>query len=183
MPSFTESTEVMRLGQGLAVWGASIAASGSLVASLACSRPTATASPEAGASGSREVAVRVPAALMVARAIDALSVGVDPTSLAFTQVTADAGMVLGVERAAFVFPAGQAPPAYGRSAVEAGADFTVATDTWTLKQDGIPEPGTRYAAEVRFVLFQTDVPPTKGWDPHAGHYRALWSRTLRQAEE
>jgi hypothetical protein len=170
-------------GYWLAAQGVPSVAAVTVVAALACSRPAATTSPDAGPSGPHELAVRVPAALMIARAIDALSVAVDPTSLAFTSIVADTGMVLGVERTACVFPVGQAPPASGRSAVEVGADFTVAPDTWTLKQDGIPEPGTRYAAEVRFVIFQTDVPPTKGWDPHAGHYRALWSRTLHQAEE
>jgi hypothetical protein len=120
---------------------------------------------------------------MIARAIDALSVAADPSSLAFTQITADAGMVIGVEREVFVFPEGQARPTLGRSAVVPSADFAVSTDIWTTRQDGIPVPGTRYAVEVRFVLFETDVPAANGWDPHVGNYKALWSRTLRQAEE
>jgi hypothetical protein len=36
---------------------------------------------------------------------------------------------------------------------------------------------------MHLVLFETDVPPQHEWDPHAGHYKALWTRTLRQAEE
>jgi hypothetical protein len=120
---------------------------------------------------------------MITRAIDALSVSVDPAALAFTQVTADAGMVIGVEREVFVFPEGQARPAVGRTAVVPSVDFTASTDTWTIKQNGIPVLGTRYAVEVRFVLFETDVPPANGWDPHVGNYKSLWSRTLRQAEE
>ncbi len=127
--------------------------------------------------------MRVPAALRIARAIDGLSVSVDPATLAVTQVTTDAGTVIGVEREVFVFPEGRPRPAVGRSAVSPSADFTVSTDTWTRRQDGIPVPGTRYAVEGRFVLFETDVPAATGWNPHAGNYKALWSRTLRQAEE
>ena len=153
-----------------------------LLPSVACSRQALSALPDA-ASGPRELAVRVPAALMIARAIDGLSVSVDPATLALTQVTADAGMILGVEREVFVFPEGQARPAMGRSAVAPSADFTASTDTWTTGQDGIPALGTRYAVEGRFVLFETDVAVASGWNPHAGKYKALWSRTLHQAEE
>jgi hypothetical protein len=59
----------------------------------------------------------------------------------------------------------------------------VSSDTWTTRQDGIPVLGTRYAAEERFVLFETDVPAANGWNPHVGNHMALWSRTFRQAEE
>jgi hypothetical protein len=153
-----------------------------LLLSVACSRHTASTLPDE-ASGPRELTVRVPAALMIARAMDGLSVSVDPATLAFTQVMADAGMAIGVEREVLVFPEGQARPALGRSAVVPSADFTLCTDTWTTKQDGIPVPGTRYVVEVRFVLFETDAPRANGWDPHVGNYKGLWSRTLRQAEE
>jgi hypothetical protein len=154
-----------------------------LLHSVACARQTLSTSPDAEASGPREIEVRVPAALSLRRAIDSLSVAVDPASLAFTQVTADAGKVIGVEREVFVFQEGQARPASGRRGVSPGAEFTLSTDTWTAKQDGIPLPGAQYVAEVRFVLFETDVPLGSGWDPRAGYYKPLWSRTLRQAEE
>jgi hypothetical protein len=156
---------------------------GVLFPSVACSRQTLSTSPDAGAFGARALAVRVPAALRIARAIDALSVTTDSASLAFTQVTADVGMVIGVEREVFVFPEGQPCPALGRRGIVPSIDFAGSTDTWTTKQDGIPVSGTQYVVEVRFVLFETDVPPADGWDPHIGNYKALWSRTLRQAEE
>jgi hypothetical protein len=120
---------------------------------------------------------------MLSRALDALSVSVDPASLASTRVTIDKGMVVGLEREVFVFPAGLPRPAVGRRSVVSNADFAASTDTWTTKKDGIPVPGTRYIAEVSFVLFEADAPATSGWEPHAGNYKALWSRTLRQAEE
>jgi hypothetical protein len=127
--------------------------------------------------------VRVPAALEIARAIDTLSVATDPASLALTQVTAEAGMFIGLEREVFVFPEGRAPPPSGRRSVVPSVDFTANVDTWTTGHDGIPAAGTRYAVEVRFALIETDVPPAEGWKPDAGSCKTLWSRTLRQTEE
>lgn len=135
------------------------------------------------AAETRQLSVRVPAALTLARALDMLTIAVDPASLAATQVTADAGMVLGVETDVVVFAQGGERPARGRHGLSSGADFDVGTDTWTTARDGIPVPGVKYVAEVELVLFETDVPAGPMWDPHAGKYKALWTRTLRQAEE
>jgi hypothetical protein len=148
-----------------------------------CARRASSTSLAADDSGSGQVSVRVPAALRIGRALDELSVAIDPASLGLTHVAADEGMVLGVETDVFVFPQGQARPALGRHGFVAGADFVVGTNTWNAKQDGIPVRGVRYVVEMQFVLFETDVPPVHAWDPHAGKYKALWTRTLRQAEE
>jgi hypothetical protein len=121
--------------------------------------------------------------LTLARSLDSLSVGVDPASLALTQVTADPGTSLGVETHVSVFAQGQAPTTPGRHGLASGTDFAPGTSSWTSAQDGLPVPGTKYVAEMELVLFETDVPPAPRWDPHAGHYKALWTRTLRQAEE
>lgn len=67
--------------------------------------------------------------------------------------------------------------------LQSGAGFSLGIDTWSTRTDGLPVPGTKYLAEVRLVLFETDVPPQHEWDPHAGRYQALWTRTLQQAEE
>lgn len=149
-----------------------------------CSRhATSTTSVAGDAGGMRQVAVRVPAALTLARALDTLTIAVDPGSLAATEVTADPGMVVGVETDVVVFAQGGARPAEGRHGLSSGTDFDVGTDTWSTAHDGIPVPGVKYVAEMQLVLFETDVPAGHLWDPHAGKYRALWTRTLRQAEE
>jgi hypothetical protein len=127
--------------------------------------------------------VRVPAALILSRGLDTLSVSIDPASLADTEVTADPGMLLGVESDTAVFPVGREPPAAGRKSYASGASFSLSTATWSTHADGIPVSGTRYVAEMRLVLFETDVPPQHEWDPHSGRFKALWTRTLRQAEE
>ena len=148
----------------------------------ACTRH---ASPPSGldASAPALVSVRVPAGLSLARALDSLSVAVDPGSLAVTQVTVDPGMTLGVETRTTVFARGQPPPPPGRHGFASGADFTLGEDIWNTAQDGLPVPGTKYVAQVELVLFETDVPPGPKWNPHAGRYVALWTRTLQQGEE
>jgi hypothetical protein len=147
--------------------------------SAACSRQ---ASPSLDA-GPKQVTVRVPAGLSLERALDTLTVAVDPGSLAATQVAVDPGMVLGVESDVVVFPRGGERPARGRHGLSSGTSFDLGDDTWQSARDGLPVPGVKYVAEVELVLFETDVPAGHLWDPRAGRYRALWTRTLRQAEE
>ena len=154
-----------------------------LVLSEGCARHTPSTSAVADASGLVEVSVRVPAALSVARAMDTLSVAIDPASLGSMEVTAHAGMVLGVEADVFVFPQGMSRSVLERHVVVPGVDFDAGASTWGTSRDGVPAPETRYVVEVRLVLFETDVPAATTWDPHAGNFSALWTRTLRQAEE
>jgi hypothetical protein len=134
-------------------------------------------------SGPYVQSVRVPAALILSRGLDTLSVSIDPASLADIEVSVDPGMLLGIESDTRVFPVGKEPPDAGRKGYASGARFSLATSTWSTHGDGIPVPGTRYVAETRLVLFETDVPPQHEWDPHAGRFQTLWTRTLRQAEE
>ncbi len=153
-----------------------------LVALASCRQAPTTAS-GGDASGPHPQTVRVPGALSLSRGLDSLSVSIDPTSLAETKVTADPGMFLGVESETVVFPVGQKPPPVGRKGYASGASFSLGALTWSSRTDGLPVPGSRYVAEMRLVLFETDVPPQHEWDPHSGRYQALWTRTLRQAEE
>jgi len=156
---------------------------GGILVLSACTRQTPTATREVDASGPHVQSVRVPAALSLSRGLDTLSVSIDPASLADTEVTVDPGMFLGVESDTVVFAVGQQPPPSGRKGHASGTDFSLGTSTWSTRADGIPAPGTRYVAEMRLVLFETDVPTQHEWDPHSGRYKALWKRTLQQAEE
>jgi hypothetical protein len=160
-------------------------ATSALVAVLlfGCARRTSSMPPSADASGSVELSVRVPAALAVARAIDTLSVTVDPASLGLMQVTTHAGTTLGVEANISVFSEGRPQPVLERRCVVPGADFAACSDTWDTKRDGVPAPGAKYVVEMRLVLFETSVPASREWDAQAGHLENLWTRTLRQAEE
>jgi hypothetical protein len=148
----------------------------------ACSRPAGSSRAEERTSGG-EVALRVPAALRIAHALDTLTIDFDPAARAPVVLSVGAGMALGIETTAYVFPAGGARPARGRVLVLPGGDLDRATSTWSTKADGIPQPGTRYVVEMEVTLFETDVPPGPDWNPRAGQFRVLWSRTLRQAEE
>jgi hypothetical protein len=134
---------------------------------------------EAGASGPREIAVRVPAALRLARELGSLSISFDPAARATVAVPVDAGMHVGVETRSWVFPRTRPRPAEGgRRSVRPGEEIELDAATWSVRADE-----TRYVAEVEVTLFETDVPPSPTWSPQTGSYRVLWSRTLRQAEE
>ncbi len=152
-------------------------------ASLAACRETA-GSPAGDATASGAIAVRVPGALRLARGLDTLSVEIDPAAGADTTVRADPGMVLGVESETRVFPRdGHGTAGAPRRGYTSGTSFDVGQSVWNTRQDGIPQAGTRYAAEMKLVLFETDVPAGHRWEPRAGHFRVLLTRTLRQAEE
>jgi hypothetical protein len=148
-----------------------------LLQGAACSRE------DPRASGPGERSVRVPAAVRIARSLETLSVSFDPAATATTTVVVHPGMVLGLEAETFVFPTGGTRPARGRLLVQSGDAIEGDTSTWSTAADGIPAPGRRYEVEVQVVVFETDVPPGRGWSPRAGRFEALWTRTLRQAEE
>jgi len=144
----------------------------------ACQARGASPAPAPGDAALHDVTVRVPGALRVARALDTLSVEIDPAASADTTVHVDPGMVLGVESETRVFAAGDAHALDERHGYTSGASFDVGTEVWKL-----PQPGKRYVAEMTLTLFETDITPRHMWDPHAGRYKALLTRTLRQAEE
>jgi hypothetical protein len=155
-------------------------------ASAGCSRPAPSASlPGDASSGLVALSIRVPAALTVARAIDTLSVAVDPESLGTMQVTASAGAVLGVEARTRVFAQGSDRPLLEHRTVDSRTDFAACSHAWSIRDDGLPVEGTKYVVEVQILLFETAVPDTgaREWDPHAAGFKSLWTRTLRQAEE
>ena len=146
--------------------------------------PSDGSSLRADASGLVQISLRVPAALTADdRALDTLSVAIDPETLGRMEVTADAGMVTGVEAHVLVFARGEPRPARERFALGPGVDFNVGATTWSAKRDGLPMPDAKYVVEMQLVLFETDVPSSRAWDPHAGTFKSLWTRTLRQAEE
>jgi len=153
-----------------------------LSASLACH--SSASSPAVDGTAPHEITVRVPNALRVARSLDSLSVEIDESAGTETTVRADPGMVLGVESEIRVFgrgrPGGSAP---GRHGYASGATFDVGQSIWSSRQDGIPQADEKYEAEMTLILFETDVPPGHAWDPHAGQFKVLLTRTLRQAEE
>lgn len=145
---------------------------------------SASASAEPDAGGTASLGLRVPAALMVGRSLDALSVTVDPDSLGSAEVTVHPGRFRGIESHLLVFRRGREQPVAERTRVAPGTDFGVVASTWSASTDGIPVTDAKYVVEARLVVFETDVPPSPTWNPRAGReYAPLWTRTLRQAEE
>jgi len=155
---------------------------GVLVLALSFACRSNASSPAVDATAPHEVTVRVPGALRLARSLDTLSVEIDPSAGAETTVRADPGMVLGVESETRVFGRGH-PGGSGRHGYASGAAFDVGRSIWSSRDDGLPQVDEKYEAEMKLTLFETDVPPGHEWDPHAGQFKVLLTRTLRQAEE
>jgi hypothetical protein len=149
-----------------------------LLPGAACDRSPSPPAP------SGQVTVRVPGGLRLARSLDTLTVSVDPAAQATTTIARDPGLFLGVETESRVFPLGsdRSARSHGTTLVS-GPSFADGAEVYQTQVDGLPVPGTRYVAEMTLTLFETDVPPGHHWMPREGRYKALWTRTLRQAEE
>ncbi len=120
---------------------------------------------------------------MVARSLDTLTAAIDPSSLAVTQVPSGERTFVGVEADTLVFEKGQRRPVAERHTVVPGAAFDLGTSAWNASPDGVPLRDKKYVVEMKLTLFETDRAPGRQWAPQEGKYRALWSSTLRQAEE
>lgn len=144
----------------------------------ACDRPSPSRDPTA-----RRVAVDVPAALRIARGLDTLSVELDPDLRADKTVQVAAKRTVGVAYTARVFERGRRHLVSQRRGYVAGRGFDLGKLVWRTDRDGLPRRDHKYLVEMHLVLFETDVPPSPGWHPRAGHFHALLTRTLRQAEE
>jgi hypothetical protein len=153
---------------------------------LAALLPAAACSERASppSTGAGQISVRVPGGLRFERALDSLTVTVDPAAQATTTIAVEPGLFLGVESECRVYPLGSAGPArdHGTTLVS-GPNFGESAEVYRTPADGLPVPGTRYVAEMTLTLFETDVPPSHHWLPRSDRYKTLWTRTLRQAEE
>ncbi len=151
---------------------------------VGCGRSPASVPDGPDGSALRKLVIRVPAGFGIERGLDALLVRIDAAALAFTEVNAESASIIGIESDVYAFARGQPRPDRGRHALVTGADFERTRAAWTTERDGIPLQGTKYVVEMNLVLFETDVPPAAtAWNPHAGRYTVLWTRTLRQSEE
>lgn len=133
--------------------------------------------------GGRQLVVQVPAALRIARGLDTLSVQLDPDMLAKRTVRIEPHWSVGVAYTTRVFVRGTKRMVSERHGYVPLRDFDLGRSVWRTGKDGIPQRQSKYLVEMKLVLFETDVPPGPHWNPHAGHFRPLLSRTLQQAEE
>ncbi len=153
-----------------------------LAAAAGCGRRTAPVGTDAAAAA-REVVVRAPVALRVARGLDELSVELDPDARGTMTVKATPHSVLGVAYTTRVFERGGTQALGERRGTVPGAGFDLGAQVWRTGPDALPQRDKKYVVEMRVVLFETDVAPGPRWNPHAGRFRSLFERTLRQSEE
>ena len=131
--------------------------------------------------------IRVPSKLKIERTTGMLSVAIDQTSLAATNLMVGTNMVTGVKSELYVYPVGKERPApandRGYGGLVSGLDFNLGTWILHTKPDGIPLPGLKYVVEVELTAFETDIPGGHFWQPYSMNYKVLWRRTLKQTVE
>lgn len=118
---------------------------------------------------------QVPARLIVMRSEDRIAVSVDMKSLNEIELEVGYKMVVGFKRQLFVVSQGKRELWGGGL----GGSANIGTSYLNRKLDGIPQQGQDYVIEVRFIIFETDIPTQHMWSPEGGKYRELWLKTIK----
>ncbi len=119
---------------------------------------------------------QVPARLIVIRSEGKIAVSVDMKSLNEIELEVGHKMVTGLKHQMFAVSQGQ-KKSLGSGL--GGVRANIGTSYITREHYGIPQQGQNYVIEVKFVIFETDIPAQHMWSPGSGKYRELWSKTIR----
>ena len=63
------------------------------------------------------------------------------------------------------------------------SDFVGAHHIFNRIFGGVPEEGKAYVVEMRWKIFETDVPPQHMWSPHGKKYKVILEGTVKQTVE
>ena len=118
---------------------------------------------------------QVPARLIVIRSEDRIAVSVDMKSLEEIELEVGYKMIVGFKSQTFVVTEGRQKPWGGGL----GGTADIGTSYLNRTVHGIPQQGQNYVIEVKFVIFETDIPAQHMWSPEGGKYRELWSKTIK----
>jgi len=122
----------------------------------------------------------VPGKLLVIRSEESISVSIDTSSFEEIELEIGYKMVTGCRNQVFVTSDGErASYAYGEVS---GTTVAFGTYIMSRKLHGIPVLGKKYIVEVRFTIFETDIPSQHMWNPRSEKYKELWTRTLMSSE-
>ena len=122
---------------------------------------------------------QVPTRLLIERTDEKMSVTVDMDSLEPLELDVGANMVTGFKQQLFVYRDNKLVG--HRVGLTGGTRAYMGTDYFNRSMEKIPQPGEKYLVEVRFEIFETDIPAQHMWSPEASNkYKVLWTRTLRQ---
>jgi hypothetical protein len=152
--------------------------------------PAPTPSRDANPNVRQDATAGVPEKLLLTRTADTLSITTDPAAIKLETIKVGSKMFTGVENRLYVYPVGEKRPAEPRSFGYTGGgtgfakDFTLGTSILNLKQNGIPQPGTKYIVEMEIDFFETEIPAQHMWSPRGGEkYKVLFTKTLKQIVE
>ena len=141
--------------------------------------------PIANADPSRRLVkeFQVPTQLEIKGTDDRISVEVDMNSLERLELKVGANMVTGFKHKMSVYRDEELISSdYG--GITGGTKANIGTTYLNRSLDKIPQPGEKYVIEIRFEIFETDIPAQHFWSPESSEkYKVLWTRTLRQNVE
>jgi hypothetical protein len=121
---------------------------------------------------------QVPIRLDVKRSDKRIDISVDASSLETIELDVGHKLVTGFKHEMFVVSGGKRK----RRGRGLGGTADIGTSHVTQELDGIPKPGEKYAIEINFVVFETNIPAQHMWSPESGMYKEIWKRTLRSKE-
>jgi len=144
--------------------------------------PVANANP----SVRHEVNVQVPAKFTVERQPEWIEVTVDLADSKVEKITVGKNMVTGMEYTFVAYPKEGNPPAVRPGGAQISRiDFMGANHIFNRKFGGLPEEGKGYVVEMRWKIFETDIPPQHFWMPHGNgsKYKVILEGTIKQIVE
>jgi hypothetical protein len=135
-------------------------------------------------SARHEVTVQVPAKFTVERKPDLMIVTADLTDPKPEKMTVGENMVTGMEYRFVAYPKGDPAPAKEDGfAMTSRVDFVGANHLFNQRFGGVPEEGKAYTVEMRWKIFETDIPPQHHWAPQGKKYKVLLDGTITQTVE
>ena len=110
--------------------------------------------------------------------MDKIGMSVDMQALRAVELSVGYKMLCGFKHEIFVLSGGKKK----RYSIGLGGTAYIGTSYINRKLDGIPVNGEQYIIQVRFTIFETDIPVQHMWSPGSGKYRELWSKTIESGE-
>lgn len=121
--------------------------------------------------------IELPTRLVVKREEERLSYTVDADSLEAVRVSVGRKMVTGLMYELTIRRNDGSVAVSGRRGMTTSSN--IGEGIINRSQDGIPVDGESYVVELRFDVFETDIPAQHRWSPRSGKFRVVMTRTLK----
>ena len=121
--------------------------------------------------------IELPTRLVVTREDKRLSYTVAPDSLETVRISVGRKMVTGLIYELTIRHDDGSVAVSGRRGMTTSAN--IGEGFINRSQDGIPVDGESYVVELRFDVFETDIPAQHMWNPRRGKFRVVMTRKLK----